>query len=74
METAGHSMKTTGKNTFFNNPRDDCIHGHHQTVNTKIRLIMFFAAKDGEALCSQQKHDLELTMSQTMNFLLKIHT
>ena len=24
-------------------------------VNTKIRLIIFFAAKDGEALCSQQK-------------------
>ena len=24
------------------------IHGHHQMVNTKIRLILFFAAKDGE--------------------------
>ena len=24
-------------------------------VNTEIRLILFFAAKDGEALCSQQK-------------------
>ena len=30
-------------------------HGHHQMVNTKIRLIIFFAAKDGEALYSQQK-------------------
>ena len=29
--------------------------GHHQMVNTKIRLIIFFAAKDGEALYSQQK-------------------
>ena len=27
----------------------------HQMVNTKIRLIIFFAAKDGEALYSQQK-------------------
>ena len=25
-------------------------HGHHQMVNTEIRLIIFFAAKDGEAL------------------------
>ena len=30
-------------------------HGHHQMVNTKIRLIIFFAAEDGEALYSQQK-------------------
>ena len=32
-------------------------HGHHQMVNTEIRLILFFAAKDGEALYSQQKQD-----------------
>ena len=32
-------------------------------VNTEIRLIMFFAAKDGEALYSQQKQDQELTGS-----------
>ena len=29
-------------------------------VNTKIRLIIFFAAKDGDALDSQQKQDWEL--------------
>ena len=29
--------------------------GHHQMANTEIRLIIFFAAKDGEALYSQQK-------------------
>ena len=39
-------------------------------VNTKIRLIIFFAAKDGEALYSQQKQDQELTVAQTMNSLL----
>ena len=39
-------------------------------VNTKIRLIIFFAAKDGEALHSQQKQDQELTVAQIMNFLL----
>ena len=31
------------------------MHGHHQMVNTEITLIIFFAAKDGEALYSQQK-------------------
>ena len=32
-------------------------------VNTEIRLIIFFAVKDGEALYSQQKQDWELTGS-----------
>ena len=39
-------------------------------VSTKIRLIIFFAAKDGEALYSQQKQDQELTVAQIMNSLL----
>ena len=39
-------------------------------VNTKIRLIIFFAAKDGEALYNQQKQDWELTVAQIMNSLL----
>ena len=39
-------------------------------VNNKIRLITFFAAKDGEALFSQQKQDQELTVVQIMNSLL----
>ena len=30
-------------------------------VNTKIRLIIFFAVKDGKALYSQQKQDQDLT-------------
>ena len=41
-------------------------------VNTKIRLIKLFAAKDGEVLYSQQKQDWELTMAQIMNPLLLI--
>ena len=36
----------------------------------EIRLIIFFAAKDGEALYSQQKQDQELTVAQKMNSLL----
>ena len=38
--------------------------------NTKIRLIIFFVAKGGEALYMQQKQDWELTMAQIMNSLL----
>ena len=49
-----------------NNTREDSTHGHHQMVNTKIR----FAAKDGEALYSQQKQDWKLTVAQIMNSLL----
>ena len=39
-------------------------------VNTEIRLIIFSAAKDGEALYNQQKQDQELTVAQIMNSLL----
>ena len=41
-------------------------------VNTEIRLIIFFAANDGEALYSQQKQDQELTVAQIMNSLRNI--
>ena len=40
-------------------------------VNTEIRLIIFFAAKDGEALYSQQKQDQELPVAQIMNILVQ---
>ena len=36
-------------------------------VDTEIRLIIFFAANDGEALYSQQKQDQELTVAQIIN-------
>ena len=42
---------------------EDSTRGHHQMVNTEIRLIIFFVAKDGEALYSQQKQDQEPTGS-----------
>ena len=57
-------------NTLFQFRREDFTHGHHQMVNTEIRLIMFYAVKNGEALYSQQKQDRELTMAQIMNSLL----
>jgi len=40
-------------------------------VNTEIGLIIFFAAEDGDALYSQQKQDLELTIVQIMSSLLQ---
>ena len=40
-------------------------------VNNKVRLTTFFAAKDGEALYSQQKQDQELTVAQIMSSLLQ---
>jgi len=39
-------------------------------INTKIKLIIFFAAKDREALYSQQKQGQELAVTQVMNSLL----
>ena len=37
-------------------------------ANTEIKLITFFAAEDGEAVYSQQKQDLKLTMAQIISF------
>ena len=53
--------------TLFQQHRDDSIHGYHQMANTEIRLIIFFVAKDVEALYSHQKQDRELTVTQIMN-------
>ena len=53
-----------------NNTREDSTDGYHQMVDTEIRLIILFAAKDGEALYSQQKQDQELTVAQIMSSLL----
>ena len=59
---SNHPLPTTQENTR---------HGHNQMANKEIRLIIFFAAKDGEALHSQQKEDQELTAAQIMNSLLQ---
>ena len=61
---------TSQQTASSNNTREDSTHGYHQMVKTEIRLIIFFAAKDGEALYSQQKQDQELTVAQIMNSLL----
>ena len=63
-ERTGHSKHP------LSTTREDSTHGHHQMVNTEIRLIIFFAAKDGEALYTQKKQDWELTVSQIMSSLL----
>ena len=53
-----------------NNTREDSTYGHHQMVDTEIKLIIFFAANNGEALYSQQKQDRKLTVAQIINSLL----
>ena len=50
-----------------NNTREDLTHEHPQMFNSEITLIIFFAAKDGEALYSQQNQEWELIVVQIMN-------
>ena len=45
--------------------------GNYLMVNTEIRLIIFFATEDGEALYSQQKQEQELPVAQIMSSLLQ---
>ena len=40
-------------------------------INAKIRLIMFFAAKDRNTLYSQQKQNVELTVAYIISSLLQ---
>ena len=54
-------------NTLFQKHKRRLYTWNHQIVNTEIRLIIFFAAKDGEALYSRQKQDRELTVAQIMD-------
>ena len=51
----------------FNNTRGHFTQRHHQMVNTKIKLITFFVAEDGEAVYSQPEQDLELTVAQIIS-------
>ena len=57
-------------NTHFQQYKRRLYNGHQQIVNSEIRLIIFSAAKDGEALYNQQKQDRELTVAQIMNSLI----
>ena len=58
-------------NTLFQqHTKKESTHGHHQMVNTEIRLIIFFASEDREVLYSQQKQDWELTVAENMNTIL----
>ena len=56
-------------NTLFQQHKRKLYTGTSQMVNTEIRLIIFFEAKDGEALYSQQKQDWELTVAQILLIL-----
>ena len=61
-------------NTFFQQNKRRFYTWTSPDGRTEIRLIIFFAAKDGEALYSQQKQDQELTVAQIMNSYCQIQT
>ena len=69
-QSSAKKMHWSQQTPSSNNTREDSTHGQPQMVNTEIRLIIFFAAKDEEALHSQQKQDQDLTVAQIMNSLL----
>ena len=56
-ECSGHSKHPLPE------PQEKTTHGHHQMVNTKIRLIIF-SAKDGAVLYTQQKKDWDLNFKE----------
>ena len=57
-------------NTLFQQHKRSLYTGISPDGQSEIRFIIFFAAKDGEALYSQQKQDWEPTVAQIVNFLL----
>ena len=63
--------KCTGHSKHPLPTTQDSTHGHHQMVNTKIRLMIFFKTKDGDALYSQQRQEQDLTVAPIMNCLLQ---
>ena len=67
-------FETVGKYPFLQlktlhqmNKQSLPLSGKYEILSTKIRLIIFFAVEDGEALHSQQKQGLELTVAQIIN-------
>ena len=57
-------------NTFFQQHKRRLYTWTSPDGQHKMRLIIFFGAKDGEALYCQQKQDQELIVAQIMNPLL----
>ena len=66
---------TQGSNLDLLHCRQILHHLSHQRrdqmINTEVRLIIFFVAEDGEALYSQQKQDLELTVAEIVSSLMQ---
>ena len=57
-------------NTLFNSTREVSRCGHHQMVNTEIRLIIFLGVEDGEELYSQQKTRQEVDSGSDHELLI----
>ena len=70
LSRASRTCGTNTKDPIFISEKGGRKEGSYQMVNIEIRLIIFFAGKDREALYSQQKQDQKLTVAQIMNSLL----
>ena len=57
-------------NTFFQQHKRRLYTWTSPDGQHRNQMVIFSAAKDGEALYSQQKRDQELTVAHIMNFLL----
>ena len=55
-------------NTLCQQHKRQFTHGYHQIINNEMKLIIFFVAKDGETVRSEQKQDLDLTVDQIIGF------
>ena len=64
------NMDITRWSILKSDTREDSKPGHHQVVNTEIRLIISFAAQDGEALYNQQKTRLGADCGSDHEFLI----
>ena len=65
-----HKNALVIENTLFQQHKRSLYTWTSPDGQHRNQLIRFFAAKDGEAVYSQQKQDQELTVAQIMNSLL----
>ena len=63
-----NSVKSHNKHPFSTTQEMTLHMDITKLVNTEIKLIIFFITEDGEAVYSQQKQHLELTVAQIISF------
>ena len=66
-----HENTLVTADTLFQNRTDNSTHECPQMIKTKIKLIVFVAAENGESSLQSEKQNLELTVPQNMNCILQ---